>query len=80
MLCVMGRQAGEKDSSAFFKFSKTMTFSGKKYPHKTKDICLVMRFSPETTKKTNMKKFAYASRYFSDHAPVLGVCLSHLIQ
>jgi len=33
-----------------------MNFSGKKYPHKTKSICLVMRFSPETTEKTNMKK------------------------
>jgi len=27
-----------------------------------------------------MKKFAYASRYFSDHAPVLDACLSPLIQ
>ena len=51
MLCVVGNQAGQEDFSAFLKFSKTMTFSGKKYPHKTKNICLVMRFSPETTKK-----------------------------
>jgi len=77
----MGSQAGEEDSSAFLKFSKTLTFSGKWYPHKTKNICLVMHFSPETTKKTNMKnKFAYASRYFSDYAPVLDACLSPLIQ
>ena len=56
MLCAVGSQAGEEDAGVFLKFSKTMSFSGKKYPHKTKNICLVMRFSPETTKKTNMKK------------------------
>jgi len=57
-----------------------MTFS-QKYPHKTKNICLVMRFYPEITKKTNTKnKFAYASRYFSDYAPVLNGFLSPLIQ
>jgi len=56
MLRVMGSQAAEEDSSAFLKFSKTITFFGKKYPQKTKNVCLVMRFSPETTKKTNMKK------------------------
>jgi len=68
----VGTQSGKEVSSAFLKFSKTMAYSGKKYPHKTKNICLVMRFSPETTKKTNMKKkFAHASRYFSDYAPVL---------
>jgi len=40
-----------------------------------------MRFSPEATKKTNMKnKFAYASRYFSDYTPVLNSFLSPLIQ
>ena len=39
-----------------------------------------MRFSPET-KKTNMKnKCTYASRYFSDYAPVLDACLPPLIQ
>jgi len=54
--CDVGSQAGEKDSSLFLNFSETMTFYGKEYPHKTKKICLVMRFSPETTKKTNMKK------------------------
>jgi len=52
MLCVVGSQAGQEDSCAFLKFKKTMTFYGKKYPHKTKNICLVMRFSPETTKLT----------------------------
>jgi len=26
------------------------------YPHETKSVCLNMRFSPETTKKNNMKK------------------------
>jgi len=31
-----------------------MTFSQKNFQHKTKDICLVMRFL-ETTKKTNVK-------------------------
>jgi len=40
-----------------------------------------MRFSPETTKKTNMKnKLAYVSRYFSDYAPVLDACLPPFIQ
>ena len=80
MLRAMGSQAGEEDSRAFFKYSKTLTFSGKRCPHKTKNNCLAMRFSPETTKKTNMKKFAYASRYFSDYAPVLDICLSPLTQ
>jgi len=51
MLCVVGSQTGEKDSSAFFKFLETMTFSGKNYPHKTKNICLVMHFSPEQQRK-----------------------------
>jgi len=40
-----------------------------------------MRFSPETTKETNMKNnFAYTSRYFSDYTPVVDACLSPLIQ
>jgi len=51
----VGSQAGQEDFSAFLKFSKTMIFSGKKYPHKIKNICLVMRFSPETTNKTHKK-------------------------
>jgi len=79
MLCVVGSQAGEEDSSAFLKFSKTLTFSGKRCPHKTKNIFLVMRFFTETTKKTNMKN-RFASRYFSDYAPVLDACLLPLIQ
>jgi len=66
MLCAVGSQTREKDYGAFLKFSKTKTFSRKKYPHKTKDIYLVMHFSPDTTKKTKVKKFLLkASRYFS---------------
>ena len=42
MLCVMGSQEGEEDSSAFLKFSKTLTFSGKRYLHKTKNIWLLV--------------------------------------
>jgi len=77
----VGSQAGEEDTSAFLKFSKTLTFSGKRYTYQTKNNCLVMRFSPETTKKTNMKnKLAYVSRYFSDYAPVLDACLPPFIQ
>jgi len=64
MLGVVGSQAGEKDSSAFLKFSKSMTFSGKKGPHKTENICLVMHFSPETTKKTHMKKIRHFFKIF----------------
>jgi len=80
MLCAVGGQAGGEDCGAFLKFSKTMSFSRKKYLHKTKDICLILRFSPETTKKTNVKKIAYASRYFSYYTPALEACLRHLIQ
>jgi len=77
----VGSQAGEEDSSAFLKFSKILTFSGKRYPYKTKNNCLIMRFSPETTQKINIKnKFAYGSRYFSDYVPVLDACLPPLIQ
>jgi len=58
MLCVVDSQEGEEDTSASLKFATTMTFSGKKYPHKTKNICLVMHFSPDTTKPTNVKKYS----------------------
>ena len=80
MLCFVGSQAREEDSNAFLKFSKTLTFSGKRYPHKTKNICLVMRFSPETTKKTNIKKIRLCLSYFSDYAPVLDACFLPLTQ
>jgi len=32
MLCAVGSQAGEEDSGAFLKFSKTMTFQKKVSP------------------------------------------------
>jgi len=55
----MGSQAGRKTPAPFSNF-KQDDFFQKKYPHKTKSICLVMRFSLETTKKNNMKKITYA--------------------
>jgi len=64
MLCAVGGQAGEKNSGAFLKFSKTITFHRKEYPHKTKDICLVVHFSLETTKKTNVKNFCLSIKIF----------------
>jgi len=128
MLRAMGSQAGRfQHLSQIF---KNHDFFQKKYPHKTKSICLVKRFSPETTKKKNMIDYSpmlpagpqlggkrplkflsptgkcvghswknlgssqkiirppwcpklvkgLASRYFSDYAPVIDACLSHLIQ
>ena len=56
ILCAVGSQAGKEDSGAFLKFLKTVTFSRKNYLHKTEHIYLVLRFSPQTTKKTNVKK------------------------
>jgi len=54
MLRAVGSQAGrlQRLSQIF----KNDGFFQKKYPHKTKSICLVMRFSPETTKNNNMMK------------------------
>jgi len=34
----VGGQAGIEDAGAFLKFSKTMNFSIKKYPHKSQDL------------------------------------------
>jgi len=72
MPCPVDSQAGEEDFCAFLKFSKTMTFSRKKYSHKTKGICLVMRFSPETTKKTNVEKILLM---FQDNVLTTRQCL-----
>jgi len=54
MLRAMGSQAGRLQCRS--QIFKNDDFFQKKYPHKTKSICLVMRFSPETTKKNNMIK------------------------
>jgi len=55
MLRAVGNQVGKVDSNAFLIF-KNDDFFQKKYLHKTKSTCLVTRFSPEITKKNNMKK------------------------
>jgi len=54
MPCAVGSQAGEEDAGIFLEFSKTITFPEKGIPtklNKTKDIYVVMHFSPETTRK-----------------------------
>jgi len=58
MLCAVGSLAGERRLRSHPQIFKNNDFFQKKYPHKTKYICLVMRFSLETTKKTNVKKIS----------------------
>jgi len=64
ILRAIGSQAMEEDSSAFLKFKKNDDFCHKKYSHKTKSICLFMRFSPQTKKKNDIKNRLPVSRSF----------------
>jgi len=60
MLRAMGSQAGEEDSSAFLKFSKTMTFSRKSIHTKLRAFIWLCTFPGNNKGKQYEKKFVYA--------------------
>ena len=62
MLRAMGSRPGQEDSSAFLKFSKTMSFSRKSIHTKLREFVYLFAFPRDNKEKQHGKNFAVSSR------------------